>query len=322
MPARRLPSRRRPPPLQLMKKIFATVALAFVLVLASSAQEDGGKEQFAKPAPVIVNGKYGPLERNVFDLWRPASKKPTLLMVYIHGGGFVNGDKGKLSANLLKRLLDNGIAVMAINYSLLPDHVYPQAYKDCARAVQFARFKSGEWNIDKSKIGAMGSSAGALTSLWIGFHSDMADRSSSDPVLRESTRLGVMAVWAAQTTLVPEVVGTKVGMVTLKHSFYTGRLFGLKQADMETEKVKSMIKEASPLSHLTKDDPPVWAFYSVAAKPQTDETTVSDAIHHPYFGVLLKEEMDKLKIECKLRHKDDGKTINDDVTAFIIKHLR
>ncbi len=91
---------------------------------------------------------------------------------------------------------------------------------------------------------------------------------------------------------------------------------------MQTEKVQKLIKEASPLYYLTKDDPPVWAYYSVAAKPQTDATTVSDAIHHPNFGVVMKEEMDKLKLECKLRHKDDGKTVNDDVLAFFMKHFK
>ncbi len=91
---------------------------------------------------------------------------------------------------------------------------------------------------------------------------------------------------------------------------------------MATEKVQQMVKEASPLSHLTKDDPPVWAIYSVASKPQTAETTVSDAIHHPFFGVVMKEEMDKLKIECKLRHKDDGETVNDDLIAFFVKHFK
>lgn len=301
--------------------VLLTVAL-FATNIFAQDDEPAAKAQPAKIAADVVNAKYGPLERNVFDLWKPKSKKPTPLMVYIHGGGFVNGDKDKLSANLLKRMLDNGIAVMAINYSLLPQHVYPQAYMDSARAIQFARANAKEWNLDKDKIGAMGSSAGGLTSLWLGFHDDLADAKATDPVLRESTRLKVLAVWSAQTTLVPEVVGPRVGAATLKHSFYTGRLFGLKPADMQTEKVKAMVKEASPLSHLTKDDPPVWSYYSVANKPQTDETTTSDAIHHPYFGVVLKEEMDKLKIENKLRHKDDGKTINDDVVAFIVKHLK
>lgn len=305
-----------------MKLKFYSVALIALLAVNVIAQDDAPKNQPAKPAPGIANGKYGPLERNVFDLWVPKSKKPTPLVVYIHGGGFVNGDKDKLSANILKRLLDSGIAVMAINYSLLPDHVYPQHYLDSARAIQFARYNAKEWNIDKTKIAATGSSAGGLTSLWIGFHDDLADPANADPVLRESTRLSSMAVWSAQTTLEPEIVASRVGPATLKHSFYTGKFFGVKSSAMATPKFQEMTREASPLHHLTKDDPAVWMFYSVAQKPQTDETTVSDAIHHPNFGVVLCEEMKKLKIECKQRHKDDGRTINDDVVAFLIKHFK
>lgn len=303
-----------------MKGLLSLLIIA--LTVSFSVAQDEPKEQPQKPVPSLANSKYGPLERNVFDIWVPKTKRPAPLVVYIHGGGFVNGDKGNLSATLLKRLLDNGIGVMAINYSLMPQHLYPQAYKDAARAIQFARSNAKGWNIDKDKVAAMGSSAGGLTSLWIGFRDDMADPKSDDPVLRESTRLRSMAVWSAQTTLVADVVGPRVGMVTLKHSFYTGRFFGMKAAEMQTEKGKQLTSEASPLSHLTKDDPPVWAFYSVADKPQTDETTISDAIHHPYFGKVLKEEMDKLKIECKLRHKDDGKTVNDDVVNFFIKHFK
>jgi acetyl esterase len=303
-----------------MKALLSLVVIALAVAFATA--QDEPKEQPPKPAPSLANGKYGPLERNTFDIWVPKTPKPAPLVVYIHGGGFVNGDKGNLSAALLKRLLDNGIGVMAINYSLMPQHLYPQAYKDAARAIQFARSNAKAWNIDKNKVSAMGSSAGGLTSLWIGFRDDMADPKSDDPVLRESTRLSSMAVWSAQTTLVTDVVGPQVGMATLKHSFYTGRFFGMKAEEMQSDKAKELTREASPLSHLTKDDPPVWAYYSVADKPQTDETTVSDAIHHPYFGKVLKEEMDKLKIECKLRHKDDGKTVNDDVVNFFIKHFK
>lgn len=306
-----------------MRSLSSALLITLALSLAVFAQEDDGaaKSSPQKPVPDIANGKYGSLERNVFDLWMPKTKKPSPLMVYIHGGGFVNGDKYKLSANLLKVLLDNGIAVMAINYSLMPQHLYPQAFKDAARAIQFARFNAKQWNLDKRKVSAMGSSAGGLTLLWIGFRDDMADPKAEDPVLRESTRLGSMAVWSAQTTLVADIVGPRVGPVTLMHSFYTGRFFGLKQADMDTEKGKQLTRDASPLSYLTKDDPPVWAYYSVPDKPQTETTTVSEAIHHPYFGKVMKEEMDKLKIECKIRHKDDGKTVNDDVVKFIIKHF-
>ncbi len=160
---------------------ITTLLLMALFAVTCFGQDEDAKSATAKPTADIANGKYGPLERNVFDLWKPKSKKPTPLVVYIHGGGFVNGDKEKLSANVLKRLLDSGIAVMAINYSLLPQYIYPQAYKDAARAIQFARFNAKDWNLDKTKIAATGSSAGGLTSLWIGFHDDLADPKASDP---------------------------------------------------------------------------------------------------------------------------------------------
>ena len=62
--------------------------------------------------------------------------------------------------------------------------------------------------------------------------------------------------------------------------------------------------------------------YSVADKPLTADSTTSDAIHHPNFGKILKEEMDKLGIEIKLRHKDDGQNVNGDLTNFLLKYLK
>ena len=133
-----------------MRSLLSVLLITLVLSFAVIAQEDEpAKAGPQKPTPDIANGKYGSLERNVFDLWTPKTKQPAPLVVYIHGGGFVNGDKDKLSANLLKRLLDNGVAVMAINYSLMPQYLYPQAYKDAARAIQFARSNAKRYGFRK-----------------------------------------------------------------------------------------------------------------------------------------------------------------------------
>lgn len=145
------------------------------------------KAEITKPIPSIANGKYGDFDRNTFDLWKPKSKDPTALVIYVHGGGLATGDKEKLPANQLAKMLEAGFAVMAINYRLTPDAVFPQHYMDCARAIQFARFQAREFNVDPKRIGATGSSAGGMTSLWLGFHGDLADPKSSDPVLRKST---------------------------------------------------------------------------------------------------------------------------------------
>ncbi len=306
------------------KRIIAVLFLVLMMAAAGFAQDETAakKDETAKPKPDIADGKYGKFDRNVFDLWKPKSKKPTALVVYIHGGGFINGSKEKLSTNLLNELLKNGIAVMAINYRLFPAASFPDNYLDCARAIQFARFHAKDFNIDPKLVGATGSSAGGITSLWIGFHDDLADTGNADPVLRESTRLKAMAVFSAQTTVEPEIVRTRIGAAAMKHSTFSGKFFGLKADELNTPKAAKLFAEASPLHYLTKDDPPVWAFYSVSKAPLTDKSTTSDAIHHPNFGVVLKEGMDKVKIECKLRHKDDGQNVNGDMTAFLLKYLK
>lgn len=74
----------------------------------------------------------------------------------------------------------DGLALMAINYRLLYATHFPDNYLDCARAIQFARYNAKDWNIDKQHIAASGSSAGGITSLWIGFHDDLADPKNAD----------------------------------------------------------------------------------------------------------------------------------------------
>src|SRR5262249_1919120 len=108
----------------------------------------------AKPAPDLANFPYGPHERNVLDLWKAKAAKPTPVVVFIHGGGFRNGDKSELAAELLVGCLENGISVMALNYRLSPEVHYPAHYQDCARAIQLARSKPGEWNLDPRRVGA------------------------------------------------------------------------------------------------------------------------------------------------------------------------
>jgi acetyl esterase/lipase len=303
----------------------AILVILFIALFCAviCAQDEGAAKPTAEiPKPDIVNGKYGPYSANTFDLWKPKSNKPTPLVVYIHGGGLIRGDKSMLSARQLEQMLKAGLAVMAINYRLTGEAVFPQHYMDCARAIQYARHHSKEFNIDPKRVAGTGSSAGGMTSLWLGFHDDLADPKSSDPVLRESTRLCAMAVFSAQTTLMPDAVTKYVGSLATQYkTYYDGRAFGVTPEVMKSAKGLELYKTISPLTYLTKDDPPVWAFYSVPNKPLTPESTPSDAIHHPSFGVLLKEEMDKLGIQCKLRHKDDGQNVNGDMIQFLLKNL-
>lgn len=310
-----------------MRTLRIAAIVVAVVMIASASQprpvqaQQKKKDAPAKPAPDLANEKYGPHERNVLDLWKAKSDKPTPLVVYIHGGGFHAGSKESLSLDLLKGLLQKGISVMAINYRLSPDVAFPVHYMDSARSIQYARANAEKWNIDPKHIGSTGGSAGAGTSLWIGFKDDMADSTSSDPVLKQSTRLSGMAVLGAQSTYDPRTIREWIGDAAARHPALQG-FYGLKSDELDTPKAHKLYEAAAPINFLTKDDPPVIGFYNEPRGPLPKDAKPGQGIHHINFGKKLKEKMDPLGIECTIRHADEKPKMNAEIVAFFVKHLK
>jgi acetyl esterase/lipase len=297
------------------------VLLAPVILHAQQPRMTGAA---AKSPPDLANHAYGPHPRHVLDLWKAKSDRPTPLVVYIHGGGFRSGSKESLSPGLLRGLLDAGISVMAINYRLSPEVHFPAHYLDCARAIQYARQHAREWNIHPERIGATGGSAGAGTSLWLGFHEDLADRTSSDPVLRQSTRLAALAVHGAQSSYDPRDIRAWVGEAAAQHPALLGEggFFGIREDEADTPKAHARYREASAINFLTADDPPVIAFYSEPRGPLPPDARPGTGIHHIHFGLKLKERMDALGLECTVRHRDEGANPDAESVAFFVRHLK
>jgi acetyl esterase/lipase len=96
---------------------------------------------------------------------------------------------------------------------------------------------------------------------------------------------------------------------------------------MESEGAYKMFAEASAITHLTKDDAPVFLYYNVANTPVTPETAGGDRIHHPAFGVYLKERMEKAGVECVLHLREEyadqnpAAAMNRDLVQFFVKHF-
>ncbi len=286
---------------------------AFVLHAVTFAQD--------APKPDIVNESYGQYEMNKFDMWKAKSDVPTPLVIYIHGGSFAHGDKAeKLSVSTIQNLVKAGISYMSINYRLTPEVSYPQHYFDCARAIQYARYHAKELNIDPERIALTGGSAGGCTSLWLAFHDDLADLKSEDPVLRMSTRVTCAAVYSAQTTLEPTVIKEIIGDSALGNSMFNGKYIGSKKSELNSDKIKELYKAASPVTYLSKDDPPIWASYSV---PRTAPKSVTEGIHHPNFGIYLKEKMDKLGLQYTMVEKEGNSSSDEkNVVLFYMKHFK
>lgn len=237
---------------------------------------------------------YDDKQRTQFDIWLPDSNTPTGLVIYVHGGGFTSGDKDfvytvqsggawNFPADI-RFLLQNNIAFATVRYTLLSPSGETQGIKkpmsDVKRALQYIRYRATDFNIDKNKIILAGNSAGAGTSLWIAFHNDFADSRSSDPVLRESSRVrGVVAretqasyniedrwvnnIFADYNLSWSEILANETGNIQ--------KLYGVSStAQYESAAIDAYRAEVDMLSLMTADDPEIWI-----------NNTLRDVIH-PY----------------------------------------
>ena len=277
-----------------MKRIFFKLLVSGVFswsVLAAEVVDEAG--------PTHAGIAYGTHARNVLDIWLAKGDGPRPLLVHIHGGGWTTGDK-KVAPNTVKVFLDKGISYASINYRLTPDHPLPAPVHDAARAIQFIRSKAREWNIDGSRIALTGGSAGACSSMWLLFHDDLADPKSQDPVLRESTRVCAAAVSGGQTSIDPKVIEGWLGPNVLKHRMINMAVGErtIEGALENYEKHKPLFVEFSAYNHVSANDPPLFMSYgSDMTLPSKD---AGHGIHHPVYGVKLKEKCDSAGVECHL----------------------
>ncbi len=302
--------------------------VALLLAAAAWAQQPAGDKQGPRPYPIkpdLENVHYGPHERNVMDFWRAKAERPTPLILHIHGGGFVAGDKTEIPVFVLRYALDHGISVATMNYRYSTQAPYPAPMEDGARAVQFLRSKAKEWNLDPRKFAATGGSAGAGILMWVGFSKDMADPASSDPVKRESSKLEVLGPVNGQSTYDPRVIGKLVGEETAK----IGPLYllvGLKPGEKPDEHAYRLWEESSPINHVTAGAPPVFMYYSRPMRPLPVADT-GEGIHNPRLGYLLKEKMDKLGVECEVHLVTEYKStppvkeMYPQMVEFFIRHF-
>ena len=304
-----------------MKSRFSLLLIIQLLVLPAF----GEKYAPSVPKPTLTEVSYGPHARHTLDFWKANSTKPTPLVFVIHGGGWQGGSKERVNRFAdPDALLKAGISVVAINYRLIPQAVQAgikppvrAPLHDAARALQFVRSKSTEWNIDKERIGAAGGSAGACSSLWLAFHDDLADPKSDDPVARESTRLWCAAVKGAQTTLDPKQMKEWT-----PNSRYGGHAFGLKPFDKflkERESILKWIAEYSPYALVSKDDPPVYLIYSV---PPALGKAQKNPTHTSNFGVKLQEHCRATGVGCDLVYPKAPGVVHASPTAYLIDKLK
>jgi triacylglycerol lipase len=111
--------------------------------------------------------KYGPADRNLLDIFMPeatSSNRPVL--IYIHGGGFVAGNKRAPGSpfydNVMLWAVKNGFIGVNATYRLAPASPWPAGAEDVGAVVQWVSREIGTHGGDPARIYLMGQSAGAV----------------------------------------------------------------------------------------------------------------------------------------------------------------
>jgi acetyl esterase len=114
---------------------------------------------------VVCDIAYGDDERHRLDVYLPVEAKagaagPAPVVIFLHGGGFIRGDKRDREAvgNYFSR---NGVLAVVSNYRLGPRHHWPAGAEDVASALAWARANVADYGGDPEHIVLAGESAGA-----------------------------------------------------------------------------------------------------------------------------------------------------------------
>lgn len=167
------------------------------------------------------------------DLLLPEIKlrKSYPVVLYIHGGGFIRGDKDEIYSlkPLIDEWLENGWAVISINYRLLyGDNIFPDNYNDVIDAIDWIGKNKGKYNFDTERLCVIGHSAGGNLALLSGL---------------KNKNINCIVSMAGPTKL------------------YGENTFQLRKKMMsvinKSDFNEKMLKKASPINFLTPESPPV-----------------------------------------------------------------
>lgn len=177
-----------------------------------------------------------------YDLFRPSGVETAPLVVCIHGGGWISGATSDMY-DVAQELTRHGFAAASPEYRLAPLHPYPAAVEDVQEFVRFSRANHKEMGIDPDRIASFGISAGGHLALMLG----MTNPNAPDSWSREA-RSQVNAV--IDICGITDLTKPYESHHEIAHSF----LFQFMNEPYEGNEQR--YREASPLYHVSPDDPP------------------------------------------------------------------
>ena len=148
---------------------------------------EGDREPASLPAGIRIvrDVAYGSDPRQRFDVYAPMQAHDAPVILLVHGGAWMFGDKAARNVieNKVRRWVPRGIIVISIDYRMLPQAPVLQQVQDVAKALAFAQQHASSWGGDPRKFILMGHSAGAHLVSLVSAESLLAREQGASPWL-------------------------------------------------------------------------------------------------------------------------------------------
>ena len=294
-----------------MNRLLAAIIL---LAFLFSPVPVAAQEEFKVPAGITVQRDVTFLatdREEKLDLYRPEkneSGKPMPAVVIIHGGGWVKGDKGRerefVSGTALAKA---GYVAISVNYETRKGKRWPNNLQDCKNAVRWLRKNAEMLDVDGSRIGVIGGSAGGHLALMVAYTGDHPKLSNDDLYPGVSDKVGACVDMYGITNLLTRKVADKKGVPTKELKEH--RLFS-----KDREQAPAMWRNASPINYIDKNSPPTLIFHG------TRDTTVDRDQSKELFAALQKAGVpSELQMVDGAGHAWPLKTKNFDFRSKVVE---
>jgi len=236
-----------------MKKSILSLFVATSFLIRACSKDEVTEDTTTAPGSTITNVAYASTSASqVMDIYLPEGTGPFPVVVLIHGGAFMMGDKSMEASNAAA-LVTKGIAAASINYRLSGEAKYPAQIQDCKAAVRFLRANATKYNLNPDKIGSWGASAGGNLSSLLGTTSGVSELEGAG-LGNSSYSSKVIATvdWFGPINfLTMDAEASALGF-TINTNSSTSPESKLIGAAVQT--VPALVAKANPTTYITSDD--------------------------------------------------------------------
>lgn len=195
----------------------------------------------------------------LLDLYLPESEKPLPLIIMVHGGGWIEGNKENCVIETIKAqdIAKKGFAIACIDYRLSNESKFPAQIYDVKAAIRWLRMNAGRYGYDPGRIGIWGISAGGHLAALAGTSGGVREL-DGDIGVGGSSRVQAVVDWFGPTDFM-DVAGDKVDMSRSDdHGYYLQdeRHAASYLIGGQLMENPELVKMANPITYVTPDDPP------------------------------------------------------------------